>query len=83
MAVLPSARVTVTDTSWQHAGHADAVPTASGIATHVAITVVAPDFEGQPTIDRHRQIYKALKPALALGLHAMELEALAPSEVQS
>ena len=48
------------DESAQHAGHAGARETDSPSGeTHFRVALVSPEFEGLPTIKRHRLVYQA------------------------
>jgi len=52
-------RLEVMDESAQHAGHAGARETDSPSGeTHFRVELVSPEFEGLPTIKRHRLVYQ-------------------------
>ena len=52
-------RLEVVDESAQHAGHAGARETDSPSGeTHFRVALVSPEFEGLPTIKRHRLVYQ-------------------------
>ncbi len=68
----------LTDESHLHAGHAGARPDRG----HFRVRIVAAAFDALPTIKRHRLIYDALGPLLERDIHALSIEALAPSEVR-
>lgn len=67
----------VIDDSAKHAGHAGASPAGE---SHFTVKIVSNAFAGKNAIARHRMVYAALKPLLDAGLHALAIEAKAPSE---
>jgi BolA protein len=67
----------LTDESALHAGHAGA---ASG-AGHYRLYLVAAGFEGQNRVTRHRLVYDCLRDMMHTEIHALAINALAPSEV--
>jgi BolA protein len=69
----------VIDDSHLHAGHAGA----RGGAGHFRVRIVAPAFAGLAPLQRHRLIYAALAELLAQDIHALSIEARAPSDSQS
>ncbi|TCS39245.1 BolA protein [Paucimonas lemoignei] len=66
------------DDSSKHAGHAGA---ASG-AGHYRLRLVSTRFEGQNRITRHRLVYDCLRDLMQTEIHALNITALAPSEIQ-
>lgn len=66
------------DDSAKHAGHAGA---ASG-AGHYRLRLVSLCFEGQNRINRHRLVYDCLRDLMHAEIHALNIIALAPSELQ-
>ena len=66
----------VGDQSARHAGHQGA---AAG-GGHFTLVIVAPSFEGLSLMARHRAIYRALSREMGSAIHALAIEALAPSE---
>ncbi len=80
--VLRAEHVDIVDNSWMHAGHASN-PTPGATGTHLAVTVVSPEFEGLSLLDRHRLVHKALKEEFAGTLHALELKTFSPAEWES
>lgn len=66
------------DDSAKHAGHAGA---ASG-AGHYRLRLVSTRFEGQNRITRHRLVYDCLRDLMQTEIHALNIIALAPSEIQ-
>jgi BolA protein len=69
----------IVDESHLHAGHAGA---ASG-GGHFKLTIVAPEFDGQNLVARHRAVYGALKSHIPSEIHALTIVALTPNEVNS
>ncbi len=66
------------DESEQHAGHVGA---RSGRG-HYRVRIVAAAFATLPRIQRHRLVYDALGSVMEQDIHALSIEALAPSEVR-
>ncbi|HEV7873097.1 MAG TPA: BolA family protein [Enterovirga sp.] len=66
----------VNDESHQHAGHSG---WREGGETHFRIDVVSPAFAGKSRIERHRIVNAVLAPAFDRGLHALAIDARAPS----
>ena len=64
------------DDSAAHAGHAGAREGA-----HFNLRIVSAKFAGLPRISRHRLVYDALRPWMAEGLHALDIDARTPDEV--
>jgi BolA protein len=73
-------RLTVTDESHRHAGHAGARP---GGETHFAVTIASAGFAGLSRVARQRLVYDELKQELASGVHALSLSTLTPDEDRS
>lgn len=48
--------------------------------THFEAVIVAPQFEGRRTIQRHQLVYAALGPKMGREIHALSIQAFAPSE---
>lgn len=69
----------VIDDSHLHAGHAGA---RSGKG-HFRVRIVAPAFVGLTPLRRHRLVYESLAELMAQDIHALSIEALAPSELTS
>jgi len=65
------------DDSAAHASHAGA---ASG-GGHYRLKLVSAVFEGQNRVTRHRLVYDCLLDLMHKDIHAIEIVALAPSEV--
>jgi BolA family transcriptional regulator, general stress-responsive regulator len=66
----------VKDQSHLHEGHAGA---RDGMG-HFEVTIVADTFAGKGRIERHRLVYAALGPMMQTDIHALKINALAPSE---
>jgi BolA protein len=73
---LQATLVEVTDFSAEHAGHLGHNHSGS----HLAVKVVSPLFEGKSQVARHRMVYAAADEEFKKALHALKIEALAPSE---
>ena len=67
----------LTDDSHLHAGHAGA---ASG-AGHYTVRLVSERFNGLNRLARHRLVYDCLRDMMHSDIHALNIIALAPSEV--
>jgi BolA protein len=70
-------RLDVHDESAAHVGHAGA----AGGAGHFRVRIVSPRFTGVGARERHRLVYEALAGLLERDIHALSIEARAPSEV--
>lgn len=76
-AALAPSRLEVIDESGLHAGHAGAIP---GKTTHVRVVIEAEAFRGKSRIECHRMVNDLLKSEIISSLHALAIEARAPSE---
>lgn len=76
-ATFAPARVTVTDDSHRHAGHAGARPEGE---THYTVAVVSPGFAGLSRVARSRAVHGALAAEFDTGLHALSLQLATPEE---
>ena len=47
---------------------------------HFEATVIAEDFEGKSTLQRHRMVYATLGEAMGREIHALGLTTLTPGE---
>jgi len=65
------------DDSHLHVGHAGA---ASG-AGHYSVRIVSDRFDGLNRVARHRLVYDCLRDMMTSDIHALNIIALAPSEV--
>jgi BolA protein len=67
----------VLDESAAHHGHVGANGTGSG--THFRVRITSHLFTGKSPLARHRLVYDALQDFIDHGLHALAIEAKAPS----
>ena len=67
--------IEVQDDSHLHAGHAGASE-----GRHFTVRIVSPRFAGLTRVARHRLVYDCLGPFIARGIHALAIDAKAPSE---
>lgn len=74
-AIQPIDALQVLDESDQHAGHAGA-----GEGSHWRVRLVAPACSGLSRVARHRLVYDALRPLIDQGIHALAIDARAPSD---
>ena len=66
----------VQDDSHLHAGHAGARE-----GRHFSVRVVSARFTGLSRVARHRLVYDALRLLIPRGIHALAIDARAPSDV--
>ena len=64
--------IEIVDESHLHIGHPGASSSGGG---HIHVTIVAKNFEGLPTLARHRLIYDALGDAMQTESHARSSKA--------
>ena len=76
-AALAPQLLEIADQSHLHAGHAGARP---GGESHFRVTIVATAFEGLGRLARQRLVYRVLAEEMASDIHALAIEAKAPSE---
>ncbi|MGJ7917159.1 BolA family protein [Massilia sp. LXY-6] len=76
-AALAPSRLEVGDDSHLHAGHAGA---ASG-GGHYSVKIVSERFEGLRLVMRHRLVYDAVQGMMHTDIHALAINAIAPSEL--
>ena len=74
---LAPERLEIDYDSHRHAGHAGARP---GGETHFRLTIVSQAFAGKSRVERQRMVYGLLGDEFAAGLHALQLQTLAPGE---
>jgi BolA family transcriptional regulator, general stress-responsive regulator len=74
---LATDAIELIDNSWQHAGHVGNIHGGS----HLAIRIVAQQFEGMGAMARHRLVRQLLADEMKERIHALELTLLAPSQV--
>jgi stress-induced morphogen len=55
----------------------------TGGGDHYDVVVVAPQFEGQTPIARHRMVYAPLKDVMGGALHALALKTRTPDEADA
>ena len=79
LAALDPVDLELVDESARHAGHAGARP---GGNTHWRLTIVSPRFAGQPTLARHRMVYRALGELMQNPIHALAITARSPEETK-
>ena len=51
-----------------------------GAESHIEVYIVAEAFDGLSVVQKHRSLYKALKPELDSGLHALKLQVFGTKE---
>jgi acid stress-induced BolA-like protein IbaG/YrbA len=51
--------------------------------THFAAQVIAPQFEGKRTLQRHQMVYATLGALMGREIHALSLATLTAAEAQS
>ena len=74
---LAPARLTVTDQSHLHAGHAGARP---GGETHFLVEIVSASFRGMTRLARQREVHRLLAAELSGPVHALSIAARTPEE---
>ena len=74
---LNPVKLEVQDDSHKHAGHAGARP---GGETHYTVVVESEKFRGLSRVQSHQLIYKLLDAEFKGGLHALAIEASAPTQ---
>ena len=74
---LTPTRLAVYDDSDLHKGHSGARP---GGETHFRIELVSEAFVGLNRLARHRLVHRILAKEFGDGLHALQIQALAPDE---
>lgn len=79
LAVFQPTQIEIIDDSHKHAGHEGA---RSG-GGHYTLHIVSAQFAGKPTLARHRMIYSALGDMMKHDIHALNIKAYTPQELQS
>lgn len=79
LATLQPVQLEIIDDSHKHAGHEGA---RSG-GGHYTLHIVSTQFAGKPTLARHRMIYSALGDMMKHDIHALNIKAYTPEELQS
>lgn len=78
-AELAPIHMEILDNSARHKGHAGSDPHGE---THFKITLVSAAFSGLSRVARHRLVYEALAEELRERVHALNIEARTPDEIQ-
>lgn len=73
--IVPITTLEVINESHLHAGHAGA-----GEGSHWRVRISSPQMAGMAPVARHRLVYDALRPLIDQGIHALAIEARAPSK---
>jgi BolA protein len=79
LATFQPLQIEIIDDSHKHAGHEGA---RSG-GGHYTLHIVSAQFDGKPTLARHRMIYSALGDMMKHEIHALNIKAYTPQEIQS
>lgn len=72
-------RLEVRDDSDRHRGHSEAQRHGGG---HFSVIIVAREFEGKTSLQRHRMVHACLKKEIGTAIHALSIKALTPKEVR-
>lgn len=75
-AAFPDGRITLTDESHKHVGHAGARDGRG----HYDLRLISAAFRGQRPLARHRLVYTALGALMDTDIHALRLTTLTPEE---
>jgi BolA protein len=76
LSVLSPLELDIQDESSLHEGHAGAK-----VGGHFVISLTSALFEGKTSVKRHQMIYTALGNLLKTDIHAISIQAKAPSEL--
>ena len=76
LARFPDARLSLSDDSHLHAGHAGA----AGGAGHFTAEIVSAEFAGLARVARHRLVYDAVADWMPHRIHALIVKAASPAE---
>ena len=79
LATFQPTQIEIVDDSHKHAGHEGA---RSG-GGHYTLHIVSTQFSGKPTLARHRMIYSALGEMMKHDIHALNIKAYTPQELQA
>ena len=79
LAALEPLELELVDESEGHRGHAGY---REGGGTHWRVAIVSPRFAGQPVVERHRMVYRALGNLMQNPIHALTITARAPEETK-
>jgi len=77
LAALDPVSLEIIDDSHKHAGHAGA----RNGGGHYALRIVSIQFAGRNTMSRHRMIYSALGDMMGREIHALNILAHTPDEI--
>merc|ERR1712174_22445 len=80
-ATLNPTRIELVDNSHQHAGHAGGRFDSNSTESHFQLYIVSQFFEDVPLLKRHQIIYALLQPDVMDQIHALQIQAKAPSEI--
>lgn len=72
-------RLELRDDSRLHAGHEGARDGRG----HFAVELISAAFAGKSAVARHRMVYAALGDMLVTDIHALQIRALAPQEIEN
>jgi BolA protein len=78
-AAFAPSELDIEDQSALHAGHAGARPEGE---THFRVRLVSTVFEGLSRVERQQRIHTVLAEELRTRIHALSLEARAPTEIR-
>lgn len=73
---LQPIRLEIIDNSADHAGHAGAQG-----GGHYTTIIVAEAFSGKTPVQRHQLVYRSLGELMNSDIHALSIQAYAPSEI--
>ena len=79
LAIFQATQLEIIDDSHKHAGHEGAK---SG-GGHYTMHIISAQFADKPTLSRHRMIYSALGEMMKHDIHALNIKAYTPQEVQA
>jgi BolA protein len=79
LAAFQPTQIEIIDDSHKHAGHEGA---RSG-GGHYTLHIVSAQFAGKSTLVRHRMIYSTLGEMMKHDIHALNIKAYTPEELQS
>ncbi|EKX36286.1 hypothetical protein GUITHDRAFT_79024, partial [Guillardia theta CCMP2712] len=78
---LQPTHIELVDDSAKHAGH-EAMKGSTAKETHFRLKVVSSKFEGLSLVKRHQMVYALLNEQFQQGLHALNIVAKTPQEVE-
>lgn len=78
LALLQPTQIEIVDDSHLHAGHAGARDSGG----HYRLSIISAQFVGKNTLERHRMVYSALHEMMLHDIHALNIKAIAPDELQ-